>query len=121
MAEILSSSNPIPKHPYEDLDIIADFTKIVDATGTTLSDIDGSDPNGQALGLEIDTAGLTAASLQINTSAVTVNKKIIAANKGVKCSLTGGTNDVSYTLTFTARTADGQTRVLVGTVKVSIS
>lgn len=121
MAEILTSTAPIPKHPSEDLDIIADFSRILAAYGGgTLTAISGNDPNGVALGLTISPSGqLAAANVQINTDAEVVNGKIVKVGKGVKCSLTGGNTGVDYTLTFLGRTSTGQTRALVGTVQVS--
>lgn len=89
-------------------------------TADTIDDITGNDAYGNALGVTEDTDTLTIGAAAIATSAITVDKRAVAANKSVTVFIgaDAATIGTTYTVRCRAVTGTSQTVELVGYIRV---
>lgn len=104
------------KTKSEDLDYLADFTKLLDTS--TISSITGDDGNGVTLGVSVTPSGITISNEVVNNAEVTKDSLTVAANKGVQFAAKGGREGVEYDVSIKVRTSDGETRELICPIEI---
>lgn len=104
-----AATKVIVKHSTESILFGFDFGPLLNS-GETLSSVAVT---GSPSGLTIGSATVKATSWEDELTGET-----IAANEGAQARISGGTTATDYTLTATATTSDGNTRVLLCTLQV---
>jgi hypothetical protein len=105
----IAASRPKVKGSGESILFGFDFTKLLVA-GETLAGTPSV--TGSPSGLTIASAALNAAAFDNDEGGT------VAINKGVQVRIGAGTDAADYTLTCTAATSAGNTRIIKGTLQV---
>lgn len=89
-------------------------------TADTIDDVTGTDTHGKTLGVIEDSGTLTIGTVAIATSAITVDKRAVAANKAVTAFIgaANATVGTTYTVRCRAVTGTSQTVEVVGYIRV---
>lgn len=107
-----AATKTLVKHSTESILFGFDFGPLLNS-GETLSSVTVT---GSPSGLTIASAG--SATVKATSWSDELTGETIAANEGAQIRISGGTTATDYTLTATATTSAGNTRVLLCTLQV---